>query len=77
MYTHTYLPLCDKVFEESKKVGWVCVLWTLTEHETSFSVGILHLGERLLQMSHLLVGTIVEAVLSGQGMQVIQKNHTI
>lgn len=62
-----YLPLFDEVLEQTKKVSWVDVLWTLAEHEADFAVGILHFGKRLSYVLDLLVSLIAEAVHWGQG----------
>lgn len=65
MWDIHYLPLRNKVLKETEEVRRVCVLGTLTEHEASFTVGVLHLGERFIEVVHLLVCLIVEAVLWG------------
>ena len=57
-----YLPFGDEVSKETEKVGGVCALRALAEHEASFSVGILHLGKGLPEVGNLLVCMVVEAV---------------
>ena len=57
-----YLPFGDEVSKKTEKVGGVCTLRALAEHEASFSVGVLHLGKGLPEVGNLLVCMVVEAV---------------